>query len=325
MVENFAWTIASAADDPFGPRPAPESVCAPGRKAAAESEFNGFWFTVSTRLCSYAVAQTVLLQNVPRGATMRARFFHFTINVGDGGWRLALGVGDPAEVVFERTYPVPAKTMLIEETWPAARDYHAGEAVWFHVTNHGVNDWSLVDFTATGPHQTCPLTEEACAAAEDCKFLGRCRLDGERCSCVVGGQPGCAGSSLCEYYGHCVDSADQCVAVTPEHCKAAIHCGQDGYCSPSEGECIAATDADCVASESCRRIGQCYAVKGGCEALSDADCEAAESCEFGGQCSMFKGICVALTEADCARSQECTDGGACTVDDGYCVKKAPGS
>ena len=142
-------------------------MCGPGRRAAPEKEFNGFWYTVSTRLCSYAVAQTVLLQNVPRGAEMRARFFHFTINVGDGGWRLVLAIGERPDLVFERIYPVPAKTMLIEESWVAERDYKAGEAVWFHVTNHGVNDWSLVDFTAVGPVEPCSLSDQVCAEAPD--------------------------------------------------------------------------------------------------------------------------------------------------------------
>lgn len=317
LVDNAAWVIAQTSEDPFDRT---DAVVCPPQRLMSETEFSGRWFIIETLGCDHATVQTPLLSDVPKGARMVARFFHFTINVGpgEGGWALRLAIA--GEKVAEHMEPSPAPTRLIDVRWTATRDYLAGESVTWNVGNHGINGWSLIDVTALGPFEGCPIATDACASSADCANYGRCALDGATCTCVVKAGA-CRDSGLCIGYGLCAASQDQCVAAADADCMASKHCPLEGYCTASDGECIAATAADCEAAGVCKQLGQCHAIGHGCAAESDADCLAAESCRFGGLCSMQYGRCAALSDADCAQSDYCDERGECFSHNGICTSE----
>ncbi len=86
-----------------------------------------------------------LLVPVNQGEVVSLRFWHFRINEGDGDYRLAIAMGDEAEIAWEQSGPRPEQSGLIQATFTAERDFSAGEAITFHMRNHGVNDWCIID------------------------------------------------------------------------------------------------------------------------------------------------------------------------------------
>ena len=282
-------------------------------------EFSGFWHTVVTRHCSYATARTVLKEDIPRGASVRARFFHFTVNkAGAGSWRVAVAVGDTNEIVVDKTYPLPAKTALFDEEFIAARSYKKGEAVHWHVDNHGINDWSILEISALGPLESCPLADADCSAHKNCEWYGQCALDVATCRCVANDADACRASTLCTYYGLCGVGDTGCTAVDTADCNAATHCELDGFCTLDQGECCAVTDDDCKDTDLCKNSGMCTAQGCGCVAKDDDACRNAQSCRYGGQCTEKNGACCALTQEDCGLSEECA-GKTCKIEDCFCV------
>lgn len=68
---------------------------------------------------------------------------------GEGPYTVAIGMGSPGEVVWSTKVPIPAVSATIEESWTAGRSLEVGEPVYFHIHNHGENNWSLTGLTAT--------------------------------------------------------------------------------------------------------------------------------------------------------------------------------
>lgn len=144
LVDNAAWSVVISDEALFGASEG--AVYCDGDQVFSETEFDGkLWLIIHTRDCNRTTLTQPLLQALNEGDTVSLRFWHFRINEGAGEYRLAVALGDPGAIAWEQSGPRPEQSGLIQAIFTADRDYLAGEAVTFHMSNHGVNDWCIVD------------------------------------------------------------------------------------------------------------------------------------------------------------------------------------
>lgn len=149
LVVAEKWVRVVGAEDPWdGSKPAEVADCTEA-ELELEPVDEGVWFEINTKGCAYVTVAQPLLAEVPKGALLTLRIWHFKITTWTGIFHLAyqVGAGNPPEWELEKE--VPSGSGLIYEQWPATRAYRAGEQVFFHVQNHGDNSWNLIEFSAT--------------------------------------------------------------------------------------------------------------------------------------------------------------------------------
>ena len=56
---------------------------------------------------------------------------------------MAISIGE--SILWEVREPIPSGSGGYDETIPAPFDAAAGEPIYFHVHNHGANEWSLIE------------------------------------------------------------------------------------------------------------------------------------------------------------------------------------
>ncbi len=140
LVDMYAFEAAS--DDPWGPAPN-EAILCTSDDWKAEDTPDGDWFDISTEFCNHATVAQPLLAPVATGQAMQVLVYFSSIEDGDGPYTVAAAVGDPPEVIWETTVDPPAEDTVLSGTWVATRDVAAGEPAYYHVSNHGMNVWSL--------------------------------------------------------------------------------------------------------------------------------------------------------------------------------------
>jgi hypothetical protein len=144
LVVPEAWTPAEAADDPFADeRPEPvECMLGWGVETGA--------FEVNTDLCLYGAFVQPTLAEVQQGDTLELVMLHDALYAVDPAVaHVAIALGD--EPAWETEIPIPSEPELLRPSWTATADLPAGSPVHFHLHNHGVNNYRLIDLTVTPP------------------------------------------------------------------------------------------------------------------------------------------------------------------------------
>ena len=149
LVDNRAWERVEGAADPWhSARPAEAALCG-DTDLLVEEWGEDVWFDLDTQGCAYVTVRQSLLADVPRGADLSVRIWHFKQSAWEGTFALAYRLGAKGPPEWSLKKEVPAESSLIEDTWPSSRDYVAGDDVYFHLSNHGENSWSLLELSAT--------------------------------------------------------------------------------------------------------------------------------------------------------------------------------
>jgi hypothetical protein len=149
LIDNNLWTLVTPEDDPFwGEAEVPENQCLP-EKYGPEEKPDGTWFEVKTENCGYLTVEQSLLHAVQKGDSLNFRLWHFSISLGDEDYYLAIALGDPINIIWEAQVPVPSDSHLFYGTIPAPDDFVEGARVYFHISNHGANDWGLIELSLT--------------------------------------------------------------------------------------------------------------------------------------------------------------------------------
>ena len=149
LVDNRYWVQVSGADDPWdGTKQAEADVCTE-LELDVEELADDIWYDITTKVCGYVTVHQTLQYDVPKGATLTLRIWHFKMSSWEGTFHLAYQIGFDPSPEWEMKKEVPSESGLIYEQWPASRDFKAGEDVYFHLSNHGENTWSLIEFSAT--------------------------------------------------------------------------------------------------------------------------------------------------------------------------------
>ena len=138
----MGWIPTAAGDDPFGDRP---DVVACERGTGWDIELLDMTQTVGvdTGECNYLSLSQPALREVSADEPLQVTLWHFEL-VGDADAHVGIAVD--GDIVWERTIQIPAPSALIAEPINAGR-IEAGSSVVFHLHNHGINSWNLVDIS----------------------------------------------------------------------------------------------------------------------------------------------------------------------------------
>jgi hypothetical protein len=146
LVDPSRWLRVDASEDPFDDRPL--QVDCPLIATVHEVLGNEPVFDVDTGQCNYLAVVQPTLRDVPAGARLRVRLFHFDLNAPMPAEAHAAIVVQGLFVLDERV-PIPASGGLIARELRAERAIPAGTPIHFHLHNHGQNTWALVEVSVT--------------------------------------------------------------------------------------------------------------------------------------------------------------------------------
>jgi hypothetical protein len=150
LVTAEGWTKTPEADDVFAAMKPGRTECEPGESYAAV-DFGGYpAFEVHTDFCNYVTVSQPFMDDVHAGEHVNVRMWHFELlspEPAEGYCAVAVdGV-----VRWEYTVQLPADGALASYGWITDVDIPAGTVAQFHVHNHGINSWNLIEIVAGPP------------------------------------------------------------------------------------------------------------------------------------------------------------------------------
>ena len=149
LVDNRFWVQVTGSGDPWEETKQPEADECTELELDIEELADDIWYDITTKVCGYVTVHQTLQHGVPKGAMLTLRIWHFKMSSWEGTFHLAYQIGFNETPEWELKKEVPSDSGLIYEQWPASRDYKAGDDVYFHLSNHGENTWSLIEFSAS--------------------------------------------------------------------------------------------------------------------------------------------------------------------------------
>ncbi len=144
LADNAAWVLETASTDPFPL--ASDGVRCDEEAVLVEEVALGLWYDIQTDHCDHATIHQTTLVDLNVGDTLLVWIWHYAMDHEGGDFHSKLSFGDPSSVIWETSLPVPAISGLIYEEMTVTEPWPAGTSIWFHLSNHGVNTWSLVEF-----------------------------------------------------------------------------------------------------------------------------------------------------------------------------------
>lgn len=101
-------------------------------------------FSVDTEDCGHLTVVQPSLAAIAEGDRVELHVFHFRLSAPERAHgHVEVRVGD--HVVFGEQVAIPADSGVERWSWTADRAFDAGATVLFHLHNHGLNSWSLVE------------------------------------------------------------------------------------------------------------------------------------------------------------------------------------
>lgn len=149
LVDNRLWERVTGRADPWEETRSADVDACGDTELTVEDLGDEIWFDLDTRSCAFVTVRQPLARDIPAGAWMSLRIWHFKISSWEGVFHLAYQIGADRSPEWELEKEVPAASSLITDAWAASRAYSRGEDVYFHLSNHGDNTWSLVELVAT--------------------------------------------------------------------------------------------------------------------------------------------------------------------------------
>jgi hypothetical protein len=140
LVDHELWTTASA--DPFDDAPA--DVDCDSQAWGSEEIAPELTFFVQTQGCNYLTVSQPISSPIEAGQTLNIRLWHYKLTAPAATEaHLALRLGD--HLIWEAFVPIPSQSQLLMDTWTAPSAIPAGEDIYFHVHNHGDNEYNLIE------------------------------------------------------------------------------------------------------------------------------------------------------------------------------------
>lgn len=96
-------------------------------------------------LCNWLTLEQPSLRDIRAGDEVEIRMRHssLTAPVPNGEAHMVFAIGD--EVALDYNVLIPSDFAFPSEVWTAPRDFPAGTPVYFHVDNHGSNEYMLIE------------------------------------------------------------------------------------------------------------------------------------------------------------------------------------
>jgi hypothetical protein len=143
LAHNSLWVALDAGLDPYS-LAAEDTRCGPD-DVSVETVGESLWFEVLTDGCSHTTHRQATLASLGAGDTLLVWLWHYAMEHEGGDFTARVALGEPPETVWETTLPVPAESGLIYEEVTVEASWPTGTPIWFHLSNHGANTWSLVE------------------------------------------------------------------------------------------------------------------------------------------------------------------------------------
>jgi hypothetical protein len=148
VISNYEWLPTPSEDDPhYEASDAKADLCTPDDYGVEELP-DGPWFDITTSICGYLTVDQGALTQVSKGDTLRIRVWHFQIIAGEGPYHLELSTREPdgdITTLWSEDVNVPIESQLFYLEWESPIDIEAGAPLYWHVSNHGINTWGLIE------------------------------------------------------------------------------------------------------------------------------------------------------------------------------------
>ena len=140
LIDSTLWTVLEEAADPFDDRP--EAFDCSPLGYGAESTY----FEVDTTFCEYATFSQPTMADMVEGDLLTLVAWHLDLWAAEEAEaHMVVQVGD--QVLYEEWIPIPSDSNIFEQKVNAAQSFPAGTPVYFHVHNHGYNNWAVGELT----------------------------------------------------------------------------------------------------------------------------------------------------------------------------------
>lgn len=137
LVDKAAWVAVDAATDPLASHRPTEVSCPRGGWIVEPTGFE-----ISTRLCNYAMFSQPTLTSIEPGDRVVAMVYHFNLLATEPATaHVALAIGE--RVIWEQEVAIPGKANVHNVDVVADFAAPVGTPVYFHLHNHGFNNWTL--------------------------------------------------------------------------------------------------------------------------------------------------------------------------------------
>lgn len=142
------WTRVTEADaDVFADMRPADTPC---DESGVGLEQFGLSFEVKTDLCNYVTVAQPTLVDLAAGDTIQVRTWHDILQAPTPGQGY-LGLALDGDIIWAADVPIPGPYDTINADVVVDRDVPAGAELQYHVHNHGVNSWNILDLKCVGP------------------------------------------------------------------------------------------------------------------------------------------------------------------------------
>ena len=146
LVDHTAWAQLEPSEDPFDDRPA-SAVC-PDSGWGFEDFGGEPAVEVDTTTCDYASLSQPTRAELRPGDTIQLRLWHDVLEGPEGSAHLAVALD--GVTVWETSLAIPGEAGIDRPVLEVDEPLEAGAEVVFHVHNHGVNTYTLIELSRTG-------------------------------------------------------------------------------------------------------------------------------------------------------------------------------
>lgn len=148
LIDQTEWQFTESDEDPFTDRPI--AVRCPTNSWGTEELDGNLAVAVTTGFCEYFAVHQETVETVYAGDVLNYRVFHFGLEA-DFPTRahVALRLGE--RVLLDEQIEIPSDSALLAGQVEVDETVPAGTRAYFHVHNHGTNEYSLIELSAEAP------------------------------------------------------------------------------------------------------------------------------------------------------------------------------
>lgn len=137
IIDVSTWQPGNYTTDPLQDHQPEEIDC-----NLTSYRVEGSQFEVQTDFCNYAHVEFLATQFIPKGQQVEVLILHSGLWAPEPATaHVALLIGD--YVFFDKSSDIPASPEFFYHKEAIPFDIHQGDPIFFHIHNHGANDWKL--------------------------------------------------------------------------------------------------------------------------------------------------------------------------------------
>jgi len=139
------WEITYLHLPPFPEQP--DDAFCDSQGYTAELLGGVYVFSVLTEFCNYITVTQPSQTRIQTGDSVKLRFWHSQLTAPVNSLATA-GLLIDKELIWREQYNIPlSNSSMVTFEWTATQNIPTGTPLFFHVSNHGNNEYSLVELT----------------------------------------------------------------------------------------------------------------------------------------------------------------------------------